>query len=298
MRPSSAALLLARASAPPLLQDVVGLFADADLLLAFYALVHRLTPEAEEDVRHARGAIARALAFTSAFSRRWWPIEVDEDTLLERQEEGESIYGAILEGVPCYFMGIEYEEWEHVPSSGRTGFILMCALCASQFDDPDGPFADSRVALLEAAAGIVGDVMARRIPKDGYSLADLRNCCASTPYEALTTLSAMLNGEADNDWLDISQQEFYESYGGVMDWDQETIEVMAAAYTTANSAMDSILQLEKWLAEDPKARFGLVLRALRKTPAQKEQLPLPLIEVFKEELEDKEEADDSALGAP
>lgn len=282
---SALAERLHRASAPPLVSDLLSLFEDADALRAFFALVKEMTPEAEASIRSARGGQARVEAFCAAFSRRWWPLDPDADIFDGWQDEETSPYDAILRGVPVCFMGTDQEDWESVPSDLRPGWVLLHALCASQFDDPDNPDGESsRVALVEAVAKLMGEKLAARIPEGGYSLGELRQRTAGTQFKALATLSEILNSETGNEWLDISQTEFYESYGGGMSWDMDTVKTMAAKHPAARAAWDQVGDLGEWLEEDLPANFHQLLAALEGGFfPPKEQLPLPLIEVFAKE---------------
>lgn len=276
----SVALRLGRAGCPPRLSDLEQVLGSAENYQRFMALVLQFTPQAMAEVRAEGRPEDRVARFIEAFSDRWFPL--DQDFMdVAWEDEGADPYEEILRGIPLQFMGLSEMTWHELPTYEGEGMQLLCALCPCIYDGSGDEGA--RVALRESVADIVDAELVRRVPPEGFTLDRIRRAAQAPALRGLADLAQILAQEGGNDWLTISQDDFYEVYGGQCSWDQETVEALARDYPAAVEAWDRIQALVKWLEADLEPRFRQVVEALEGQPHFPPREQIPLIEVFAEE---------------
>ncbi len=209
----------------------------------FRRLVEEYLPDRLAEVMGARGPdgereTARVAAFVSAFTREYFPIHEPFE------------YAGLVHGIPYYRLGWEAEQLHDVGRPG--GRLLLRALCSHE-----GWGDDTRLPALDALSEYVPDELLARIPDGGVGREQLHRLLDGTRLEPAALFGDWLAGATGTPFLDINYED------GIPDdeWDRDCVLWGVEEWPKAMALLDRIEVFERWLEQDPRARFAELLGA-------------------------------------
>lgn len=265
---------------PPSLAYFIELLEQSESFTGFRDLVREYLPEHEVSIM-AEELDHRERRFSQLFSRKYFPL--DDNTLFD----GFGI-GDLLSGIPFQPLGFSYEGY-HAFADFRQGYILAISLVECPWDegDPLGLSDDdeeeangipgSRIPILEAVSGIVGDGLVRLLPARGWPAADLHTMTDGTEFDGLGLFADWVNGNTGNIHLDTMGESL--EMEGLPEWDADTVDEMTDDWRQATEILDSIHRVALRLEQEPERTFRRLVALLtdnRNLVIPKEQLSLPI----------------------
>jgi len=254
-------------SHPPSLTAMLETFDTAEYLTGFVDLIHRYLPKKEDDILRLVGAESRCQEFVKLFSEEYFELAE-----FDYSDEG---YNQLLMAVPIPLEGLGYSDYEEFANNYSPEWIAMASLVCYPFYRPEGQDgAEDRVALMEAAADLVGVNTTGRIPPAGFKPEELHKKLDKTKYEGLACFADWLCSDTGCWKLDVN----YEDNPEGPDWDEDTVAELVKQEPIKLDIQKKVTLLEVWLHEDLRSHFAELVNAVVGRPVPKEQLTL--MEVF------------------
>lgn len=253
--------------APPRLSSLMGLLNGSEGREDFMNLVAEYLPDHLGTLMRLSPFEAVSL-FVEIFSDAYFPI--DE----VYAEEG---YLDLLSYIPLIRVGIGWDDYHQFDDQYRTGINLMLAFIASPYAEWDNN-AGPRVPILETAAGMIGDSLARRIPENGLNPHELHQVLDRTPYEGVALLADILYQDTDNIFLDINYQMEIDD----AEWSRALVDELTPQWPEAERVWGVINRLAERMERGFEAEAQELL-AILEAREQEDQGPAPntpLMEVF------------------
>jgi len=286
---------------PPSIAALIDLLDEGEFILEFAELVREYLPEHEQEIMVGDFG-TRTERFCRLFGNKYF--ELDSDML----DIGEEAIAMLVHEIPVRLMGLGYEDY-HEFESMADGMVLMLALVANPWIEPDEEEEAARIPLLESVVELVGKEIAELIPKEGWQLKELHDRLDGTQYAPVAAFADWVWQSTGLALLDNCYEEMGCGWGGVqIPWEREVVDNLTEEWPKVRQFWDSINHIENWLMDKAKANYGelvdfLVGKERPKIP--KEQLPLPLddvkpktlMEIFGNEKLSKEVTDDDILEA-
>ncbi len=262
---------------PPRITDVIRRvqFGDDEEDRAWFEdLIQKTVPESAWDILQLDGEWEKVLAFAAEFSLQHFPLhqaylewyaESQED---ESEDERQSPYRFLRDGLPFQLMGFSWEEYNSMWSlveKGISAFALLPAVPPNGYHE----CREMRQDWLESAASEIPEETLKRIPEGGIPLEQLERAVRGTPVEAAHLAGRWIWGKTGNIFLDDQFPEDFE-YNFNDGWDDQTIEYAGGEWKKAKKILTRVGQLTEWLEEDLPERFremlDLVTLGLEKVP--------------------------------
>ncbi len=254
---------------PPSLARLVDLLESSESIGNFIELIREYLPGYEDVIMAQGDDTSRIRCFRDYFEARYFPLQ-ELDAYLDEYSLGDFVMH-----IPVDLMGFGYDENEDF-ASRRPGFILMLSIV-------ENPFAvEQRVPILAAVEQLVGKTLTDLIPAKGWDVEEIRQMLDGTEYEGCAKFAEWTHGQTGCLQLDAD----YENYGPE-EWHPGIVEGLTTEWPRVVDIQDKMQGMYVWLEEDLYRNFGKLLGAMLDTKVEttpKEQMPLPLIEVFKEEV--------------
>ena len=286
---------------PPSIAALIDLLDEGEYIQMFVELVREYLPEHEREIMV--GALGdRASRFCQLFGNKYFELEED---MLDMAEE---TIAMLVHEIPVRLMGLGYEDY-HEFESMADGMVLMLALVANPWIEPEEDEEAARIPLLERVAEMVGKEIAEIIPKEGWQLKELHDRLDGTQYAPVAAFADWVWQSTGLALLDNCYEQMGCGWGGVnIPWDRETVEDLTEQWPKVREFWDGINHIEDWLRDKHQANYGELVNFLlgKEGPKiPKEQLPLPLddmkpktlMEIFGNERLSKELTDDDILEA-
>lgn len=237
---------------------------NAEVVSDFRRLVHDFTPQAEARIL-AGDEQEQVQAFLREFGRQTG-IPLNDD--IEEIEQ-------LLFCMPIIVRGWswdDYMEWSHhdVPDQ------VLLALVQSPFMDEDN------AALVENLARLVrGEAYEawRLATPTGWEPAELHERLDGTRWEGVARFADWLWRETQTVYLDMN----YEEMNNDLEWSQANVRWLREQAVTAGQIEDRIAEVYHLIEQNPTEAVLDMVRLMGPRPGP--QLPLPLLEVFRDEQE-------------
>lgn len=216
----------------------------------FLRIVRELLPERERDILANPEPRQQISAFVSYFADRYFPLEEG----LQFDNEGD--YALLTRFIPVIPRGLGAEEYhQELPSDNiKPGLQLMAYLVECPYAVEE----DVRIPLAEACEEHVPRELLQRVPRDGYSLEELRRRLDGTEYSPAGLWAAIIWHETGNIFLDID----FESEGYLWEapeWSKEVADDLTLQWQQADRIDEEVINFANWLEEDPPARFEEII---------------------------------------
>lgn len=286
---------------PPSIAALIDLLDEGEYIQEFVELVREYLPEHEREIMV--GVLGdRANRFCQLFGEKYF--ELDSDML----DIGEEAIAMLVHEIPVRLMGLGYEDY-HEFESMADGMVLMLALVANPWIEPEEDEEAARIPLLERVAELVGKEIAELIPKEGWDLKELHRRLDDTQYAPVAAFADWVWQSTGLALLDNCYEQMGCGWGGVnIPWDRETVDGLTEEWPKIRQFWDSVNHIEDWLRDKHQANYGELVDFLlgkERPKIPKEQLPLPLddmkpktlMEIFGNERLSKELTDDDILEA-
>lgn len=286
---------------PPSIAALIDLLDEGEYIQEFVGMVREYLPEHEREIMV--GAFHdRASRFCQLFGEKHFELEYD---MLDGCEDP---IAALVHEIPVRLMGLGYEDY-HEFDYRADGMILMLALVANPWIEPDEDEEAARIPLLEKVADLVGKEIAELIPKEGWNQKELHNRLDGTKYAPVAAYADWVWQSTGLALLDNCYEQMGCGWGGVnIPWDRETVDGLTEEWPKVRQFWDSVNSFEDWLTDKLQANFGELVDFLlgkERPKIPKEQLPLPLddvkpktlMEIFGNERLSKELPDEDIINA-
>lgn len=286
---------------PPSIAVLIDLLEQSEYVQEFLELVCEYLPEHEREIMV--GALDdRAYRFCRRFEERYFPL--DSDML----DIGEDSIAMLVREVPVQLMGLGYEDY-HEFESMADGMVLMLALVANPWIEPEEEEEAARIPLLESVAKLVGKEIVELIPKEGWQLKELHDRLDGTQYAPVAAYADWVWQSTGLALLDNCYEQMGCGWGGIqIPWASDVVEDLTEQWPKVGEFWDSVNHIENWLMDQPQANYGRLVDFLlgkERPKIPKEQLPLPLddvkpktlMEIFGNEELTKELTNDDILEA-
>ncbi|MFN8472810.1 MAG: hypothetical protein U0822_11525 [Anaerolineae bacterium] len=208
--------------------------------LEFRLVVQAIFPDEAADIWQVRQAgtsreTTRVEAFLRRVEERFFPVYEAEE------------YDQVAWAIPFVRLGWSYEDFHDLER--RLGELLLLALCEAP--------TDIRVALLDwAEAHVPSDVLAR-IPREGFSRAEMHTQFDNTSCSVVAEFVDWLWGETGTAFLDLDDEIEVTDAG----WSSQNVLDLAEQWREAQAILDRIEGLVTWLEADPAAHFAQLVDA-------------------------------------
>ncbi len=258
---------------PPSMAYFIELLEAGEVFTGFSDLVREYLPEYEANIM-AEDLDRRASKFSQLFSEKYFPLSDEIDSY-------DFTMGDLLARIPTQPMGFSYESY-HSFTDFREGYILALSLIEYPWDewgDEDEREGESgaRVVILERAAELVGEGLARLIQEGGWSTQDLHRMVDGTEFEGLGDFADWVANSTGYYHLDAQGDSL--EMGEQIEWDPGTVNELTEDWHGSCEILEKIHRLALLIEEDSESTFRKLLALLLSTPdiiIPKEQLPLPL----------------------
>jgi len=133
-------------------------------------------------------------------------------------------------------------------------------------------FSGARVPLLDAVQRIVGEDLARRLPRDGWEPSELHLMTDGTPHDGVGHFADWACSETGCVIMDSSYEdcEFMEGMGEpLFKWTQFNVDTLTKEWPKVQEIWQKIDHMVEWLEADPISHFGELLEFLTAKAASK-----------------------------
>lgn len=252
---------------PPSLAVLIDLMEGTEYVSAFMELVREFLPDLETEIQ-ATDIYQRIDVFVHHFNQRYFPLS-------ETTDWEEFTLADFLHHIPVELWGFTYTDY-HEFQDFRPGHIAQLALTSHSFSmDEEG----ARIPILETLAEMAGPGVVEHIPAAGWSQEELHKKLDGTKYEGAAVFADWVNQDTGTIMLNGNYEEYDPE-----PWTRSTVDMLTEERSRVLELWDKMSDMSAWLEEDlPKNIRELVFFIIDKKEEviPKEQLPLPLIEIFK-----------------
>ena len=260
-------------AAPPSLRNLRDLLLTSENYAEFMRIVTQFTPEIEADVRRTAGAAAKMMLFANTFEQRYFPLYPGFADGLHDD------YYDLCTQIPVVTLSINWDAYHELAEGGfRKGLMLAAYILADPYGSVDSPEGE-RVALADACSRLVRREDLARVPPGGLSQDDVHILLNGTRFEALATVSDILNFDTGDCFHD-NDEEAVSQGGPELEWTRENVETLTKQWLEAQVTEDKARNFYDWLEEDKPAHFAELLdfiearqKKLRANPAK--VVPMP-----------------------
>ena len=239
-------------AAPPSLRDLRDLLLTSENYAEFIRIVTQFTPEIEADVRRTVGAAAKMMLFANTFEQRYFPLYPGFADGLHDD------YYDLCTQIPVVTLSINWDSYHELAEGGfRKGLMLAAYILADPYRNADSPEGE-RVALADACGQLVRKEDLARVPPGGISHDDVHKLLDGTRFEALATVSDILNFDTGDCFHD-NDEEAVAQGGPELEWTRENVEDITQGWLKAQAIEEKVGKFYHWLEEDPQTHFAELL---------------------------------------
>ncbi len=266
---------------PPSLEVILGRLDQSEAMIEFRRIVREFLPDKEAEIL-SKPRVDQVDTFTGLFEQRYFPLH---DIAMGEDEDFE----CLVAGIPVIRMGMSWDDY-HEFAGFRPGIQLLLSVVECPFENYGCSIGrtgrttvgSTRVPLLEGVAGMVGEKLMQRIPKEGWSSKELhRRLDNNARFKGAALYADWVEGGTDTVFLDTS----YEIEVIDADWTREVVDELTEQWRRAAAIDEQVMELVKFLEDNPAENFEALLNALTTDPVPAEQQRL-LVEIFAEEESD------------
>jgi len=257
---------LTKRAAPPSLRDLRELLLTTENYAEFMRIVKEFTPDIEAEVRSKAGAANRMMLFANAFEQRYFPL-YPGFTDGERDD-----YYDLCTQIPVVTLSINWDAYHEIAEEYFCkGLMLAAYILADPYGSTDSPEGE-RVALADACSKLVRREDLARVPPGGISHDDVHLLLKGTRFEALATVSDILNFDTGDCFHD-NDEEMVAQGGPELDWTRENVEDITKSWLKAQDIEEKVGAFYRWLEEDTKTHFAELLDFLEERQKKRATKP-------------------------
>ena len=242
--------ILQTGDAPPSMEEAMEVLDETQSRRWFRTMTQDLLPEESEEILAGENAAAIVRRFANAFSERYFPMY--ESIAWDTGDTGSpSLYSDLRMGIPLEMEGIDDETWHDVWDELGPGMGAIALLPEMTFDP------GIRTPWLEAAANYIPLGTLQRIPPGGIPIDRIERALSGTRLDSAADALRWFFRNSGNLFVDFSQAMYYESVPA--SWDRETVTGLGEEWRQAIPIIEGSIRAQKWMEEDPAARFAELL---------------------------------------
>lgn len=264
---------LLRCLRPLHLRELSSVIGQVEAFRKFQEIVEEFLPEHKAEIFKKPYIGNRIAAFARAFGEKHFPLPYHYE---DNESEG---YEELVYAVPICRMRPLSDDDFYDPTNLKPGLACMVLLNAYPWG-----MNDERIPWLDTLEPEIAALF-RLIPEGGYTMEDVERACKNTPYQGLWDLARILSTTDDCPYF-LYLPEDAETHDP---WDRETIDELTGAWHESEEWLGRLYALAEDLGKDLHKNLRELIRFMNQKLERadpfippKEQLPLPLIEVFKE----------------
>ena len=246
---------------PPLLTEIMGCLEQIETVKEFRALVRMLLPEYESEIMSAPRN-RRVYKFCYYFGIEYYPLSANTDCHPADW----------VNGMPVELMAMSYSAYHELQM--RPGYILLLSLVIYPYEgderdiEEEVPSNGARVPLLDLVQRLVGEEIASRIPKDGWTSEELHRITDGTKYEGVSAFADWVCSNTGCVVLDSSYENCdYEEGNGepTFLWTKHNVDVLTEQWPKVQEIRGKIDQTVERLEADQIGRFRELIDFLLKS---------------------------------
>jgi len=242
--------LLQRA-APPSLSAILEKLDESGEYQEFMSLVHKFTPEIEQDIGQFYTPQAKMQKFALAFEHKYFPLH---PRFAEGWGEG---YYDLVRFIPVIVLSIDWDDYETLAEgSWRNGLMLAAFIAEDPYHRVEyehtnlGGGESARVAMGEACANVVPQHILKRVPRYGIKPEELHKLLDGTRFEAMALVSDILHMDAGNVFHDNNAESIYDG-APALEWDMENVSDITRGWLRAQAIEQKVAPFYDWLEQNP-----------------------------------------------
>ena len=224
------------------------------------------TPSLAETILSPPDIYDQVSSFITTFTETYFPIA---DHVMDIIDEGESPLYTLYNMFPFQLLGVDSTALHDPWDCFSPGICLMLLIINVEdaCEDSDFPIVtnDIRVAWLEEASQHINTTITDLIPPHAFPLKVVAEALQGTRFQSLLNIPSWAFGRSENPFLVYSYEDELQS--SFDDFDHLAVLNMTTEWHEANSIIDGIIELAKWIETDIEQNFSELIHHILTSPA-------------------------------